>query len=147
MGHKSDRSARSNTTAHRDGFTLAAVLVCLFVVLMFSGVLMKTLMVRRRVARSSEQQLQCMFLMQSAVERAKVRAALEPDYRGETWSVDCGDSEAAPKAVALISVNPVENEPRLRRVQVEARWPDHPTLRIRRTKELTITLPLSGAAS
>ncbi len=129
------------------GVTLAAALICLLVVMLFSSVVVRALGMRHRASRSDEQQLQCLFLIESAVERTKARCAAEPNYSGETWTVSLDDREVARSGIALIRVEPVANEPLRRLIHIDARWPDDPIMRVQRAKELTITLPVPGAAS
>jgi Tfp pilus assembly protein PilV len=134
-------------TARPCGVTLIAALICLLVVMLFSSVVVRALVMRQRASRSDEQQLQCLFLIESAVERTKARCAAEPNFSGETWTVSLDDRGVARSGIASIRVEPVANEPRRRQIHIDARWPDDPILRVQRTKELIITLPVPGAAS
>ncbi len=59
----------------RRGLTAAAVLVCLMVVTLVSGVLVKQGVAYRQQVRSQERRLQAEWLAESGVERAFARLA------------------------------------------------------------------------
>jgi Tfp pilus assembly protein PilV len=126
---------------------LAAALVSLLVVMVFAGAIVRALVMQHRSSQWDERQLQCLYLVESAVEKTKACCAADPNYAGETWTVTLADRGADRQGVARIRVEPVANEPLRRRVEIEARWPDDPLLRIQRTKQFTLTLPPSGEAS
>lgn len=147
--HAALRCGLPRGAAHRfsRGMALAATLVCLLVVMLFASAVVRALVMRHRVSRWDEQQLQCLFLIESAVDRTKARCAADANYSGETWTVILDDRGVARPGITQIRVDPVENESLRRRVEIEARWPDDPVMRVQRTKQLTITLSFSGAAS
>ena len=129
------------------GMALAAALVCLLVVMLFAGAVVRALTMRHRASHLDLQQLQCLFLIESAVERTKARCAADPNFTGETWTVSLDDRGISRSGITQIRVEPVADEPQRRRVEIEARWPDDPMLRVQRTKRLIITLSTPGAAS
>ena len=89
--------ARANKPSR--GLTVVAVLICLFVLTIVSGAVLKVGFARRELARAQERRLQAIWLVESGVQRARARLAQDRDYRGETWSLaarDFGQSEQPP---------------------------------------------------
>jgi hypothetical protein len=91
-----------------------AVLVCLVVVTLVSGVLLRIGLAHRDQVRSQEHRLQAEWLAQSGLDRALARIAADPNYPGETWKLTHRDlgltevpgAEPAPAAVVAIKVEP-----------------------------------------
>ena len=129
----------------RRAVTLMPVIICLLVIMLFSGAVVRALTLRNRESRRDEQQLQCLFLVESAVSRAHAQCRRDPNFAGELWRVSMESHGKENEGVARIQVEPVAGEPTQRRVTIEARWPDDPVIRVQRTKELVIRLPDSGA--
>ena len=80
------------------GMTVVAVLVCLIILTLISGAVLKVGVAQRELARSQERRLQAEWLAESGAERAIARLARDRDYAGETWSrqpADLGQSERA----------------------------------------------------
>jgi type II secretory pathway component PulK len=136
------------------GMTVVAVLVCLIIVTLISGAVLKVGLAHRELARFSERRLQAEWLAQSGVERAAARLADDRDYTGETWAIsasDLGQSNRAPAgteadqersaaAIVAITVERVPGSAARRRIKVQADYPREVPRRSRHTKELTIDL-------
>ncbi len=143
--------ARSQRQAPREGLTVVAVIVCLVVLLMLSGVILKIASARRLVARELERGLQADWLAESGLERALGKLAADPSYKGETWTLAATDLErqgasnpAEPAAAVLIKVEPIGTD--RGRITVVADFPPNPPERVRRAKRLDVDLkPRSGA--
>ena len=143
------------------GMTVVAVLVCLIILTMISGVVLKVSVARRELARSQERRLQAEWLAESGVERAIARLALDRDYTGETWSLPArelgrtehaptGTSPAtadAPAARITIKVERVPAASNRRRVHVQADYPLDAPGRSRHSKEIMIDLEPSQAGA
>ena len=144
------------------GMTVVAVLVCLIIVTLISGAVLKVSVAQRELARSQERRLQAEWLAESGVERAMAALARDRDYRGETWSFnnhDLGRTERVPtgavpaqaeKAAARVTIA-VERVPAAtyrRRIHIQADYPLDAQGRSRHTKEIMIDLEPSqtGAA-
>ena len=69
------------------GMTVVAVLVCLIILTLISGAVLKVSVAQRELARSQERRLQAEWLAESGAERALARLARDRDYTGETWSL------------------------------------------------------------
>jgi type II secretory pathway component PulK len=143
--------------------TVVAVLVCLIIVTLISGAVLKVSVAQRELARSQERRLQAEWLAESGVERAMAGLARDRDYRGETWTLsahDLGQSEREPTgtspaqaetaaAQVTIAVERVPAATNRRRIHIQADYPLDPQGRSRHTKEIMIDLEPSqaGAAS
>ena len=113
-----------------------AVLVCLLVVTLVSGVLVKQGVAYRRQVRAQERRLQAEWLAESGIDRAFARLAAKPDYAGERWEI-AAETLGQP-AVVTIEVDPpsAQNEDRV--VRVRADYPPDPPRRIRCTREVVV---------
>src|SRR3954468_2258390 len=135
--------ARSGKRERR-GLTAVAVLVCLVIVTMVSGVLLKVGLTHRDQVRSQEHRLQAEWLAQSGLDRAVTRLAADPGYAGETWKLSCRDlglPEIAgpaedPAAVVAIKVEPA-GSPGATTQKVIKVQADHPPDLPRRSRHST----------
>jgi hypothetical protein len=140
MRHMAIRGPAQAGTRHPRGAVLAAALLGLLVVMLFTAAVARSLMLRRNAARLDERQLQCFFLAESAAARAIVRCESDAAYAGETWRIALGPPESSVQGVAEIRIEPVEGIADLKRIHIEARWPDVPVHRVTRRKSLTFTV-------
>jgi Tfp pilus assembly protein PilV len=136
------------------GMTVVAVLVCLLILTLISGAVLKVGHARRELARGHEHRLQAAWLSESGTQRALARLALDSDYKGETWALDARDlgqaepspatasppRPASPAAVVVIAVQGVPGDSHRRRIRVQADYPPDPSRRSRHTKEIMIDL-------
>jgi type II secretory pathway pseudopilin PulG len=143
------------------GMTVVAVLVCLIIVTLISGVVLKVSVAQRELARSQERRLQTEWLAESGAQRAMARLARDHDFTGETWSLsahDLGRSEQAPTGTSpakaetpaariTISVERVTASANRRRVHIQADYPLDAQGRSRHTKEIMIDLDPSQAGA
>jgi hypothetical protein len=129
----------------RRGAVLVSVLVCLFVVVLLSGLLVESIIARQRQMRAEDRRAQAEWLAESAVERGAAHLRKDADFKGETWNVPAEELSQTKPGVATIRVEPVESLPRRRKLLVEALYPDDPHTRARASRELFIDLPASGA--
>ena len=81
------------------------------------------MLVRRSILRDEERRAQADWLAESALARASARLAVDPGYVGETWRIEPAELLDVGAADVSIAIGPVENEPRRRRVRVEAECP------------------------
>jgi len=73
--------------SRRSGAVLVASLVCLLIVMAMLGSMLQGTLRSRRQMHVHRDLLQCELLLQAGAERAAIRFAQDPDYRGETWSL------------------------------------------------------------
>src|SRR5438105_13676666 len=96
----------------RRGLTVVAVLVCLVIVTLISGALLKVGIAHRDQVRAQGHKLQAEWLAQSGIDRAIAQLASKSDYTGETWELTHRDldvtepssTQPGPAAVVRISV-------------------------------------------
>jgi type II secretory pathway component PulK len=136
------------TVSSSRGLTVVAVLVCLIIITLVSGTVLKIGLAQRELARAQERRLQAEWLAESGAQRAMARLAADSTYKGETWSVsaqDLGQSERISESAATVAIA-VERDaadPARRRVIVTADYPRDPPRRARHTRELMIDLKQS----
>jgi Tfp pilus assembly protein PilX len=120
----------------RRGLMVVAVLVCLVVMMLLGGALLKVAFLERESNREAELRLQAEWLVESGLERARARLAADASYPGETWTPSAADLGLADSAAAktgagngdraggvvAISVDRSGGGPR-RRVRVQADYP------------------------
>jgi len=127
--------------ARRRGLTVVAVLVCLILITMVSGAVLKVGLARREQLRSRERRLQAEWLAEAGCQRALARLAIDPSYAGETWEVPARDLDSADPALIAIVVEREPGGPNRRTVRVQADYPRDPPRRARCTRALTVTTP------
>ena len=71
--------------------TVVAVLICLIVITLISGAVLKVGLAHRDLVRAQERRLQAEWLAESGVQRALARLAVDRDYAGETWPFSAAD--------------------------------------------------------
>jgi hypothetical protein len=130
--------------------TAVAVLVCLVVVTLVSGVLLKVGLAHRDQVRSQEHRLQAEWLAQSGLERALARLAADRGYEGETWKLTHHDlglggnsgGEQGPSAVVTVKVeragSPGASEQQL--IKVQADYPPELPQRSRHSTQILVEL-------
>ena len=141
---KGTASPHARRTEPRRGAILAAVLVCILVILLVGGALVKSLTLQHRQSRIEQEQLQAMWLAQSALSRAIAEIDLDPNYTGSTWTVELDGPEGARVGVAEIAVELGDGPATHGRITIAARWPNEPVHRIVHRKQFTIQTPPVG---
>ena len=110
-----------------------AALVCLLVMTVICGSLLRLVHSERTLVRNQERTLQADWLAESALERAALRLSDDPEYRGETWSLSASDLGGQTPGVVTINVERLRDTAgsNRRRVTVQADFPIDPPQRIR----------------
>jgi Tfp pilus assembly protein PilX len=143
----------TNSTSRR-GLTTVAVLVCLLIITLISGALLKVGLARRNMGREHERRLQAEWLAESGVDRALARLARDRNYSGETWPISATDlglrevgattastgSADRSAAIVTIAVEPIPGEANRRRIRVQADYPADEPRRSRHSKKMLIDL-------
>jgi type II secretory pathway component PulK len=127
------------------GLTVVVVLVCLIIITLVSGAVLKIGLAQRELARAQERRLQAEWLAESGAQRALARLAVDSKYTGETWSVstdDLGQSEKSAESAGnvAIAVDSVAADSGRLRVRITADYPRDPPRRARHTREFMIDL-------
>ena len=138
---------RSGPTSRR-GLTTVAVLVCLVIILLISGVLLKIGVAHRDRVRAMERGLQAEWLAQAGLDRALARLASSAGYGGETWTLAARDlgltegpgGEHRSAALVSIHVEKPPDAPERRLIKVQADFPPDPPHRARHSTQMLVEL-------
>ena len=127
------------------GLTVVVVLVCLIIITLVSGAVLKIGLAQRELAQAQERRLQAEWLAESGAQRALARLAVDSTYKGETWTVstdDLGQSEKSAESAGnvAIAVDSVAADSARRHVRITADFPRDPPRRARHTREFMIDL-------
>lgn len=113
-----------NLRTRRAGAILALTMVCLLVVGLLASLTACSFLAQHRQAMRYERKLQAVWLAESAVQRARHRLSQMPEYSGETWKIEADVLGGQNSGRVEIQIEPVETEPAMRRVFIEAYYPD-----------------------
>src|SRR5690349_24829298 len=116
-------AGRATPADRRRGIVSVAIIVCLVVLTMICGALLKAGLVERRLIADQERRLQAEWLAESGLQRALARLATSADYAGETWEIAAQELGGTAPAVVRITVERPAAQPVRRRVRVEADYP------------------------
>ena len=139
---------RSRFRTSRGGMASVVVLMCLVVVTLMSGVLVKVGMAHRDSVRAQERRLQAEWLAQAGLDRALFRLAVSAGYTGETWQLSPADlvpgatsgTESHQGAVVRIKVEPVGTGAEAKLIKVQADYPPDPPRRARHSLQVQVEL-------
>ena len=120
------------------------MIVCVVVATAAMYSLVRLAMGQRVRVEAESRRLQCVWLAESALDRAAWRLAADPKYPGETWKVAADALGGTDPAVVLIQVEPLPEQPMRRLVRVRADYPDHPIDRVRLSKQAVVGFPSTG---
>jgi hypothetical protein len=124
----------------RGGVVLVVVIVCMAVMTMVYGSLLRVGLSRRAQGEMEERRLQADWLAESGLERAAARLAEYGDYKGETWEVTAAELGGPWGAVVTIAVEPDEDRPGRRLVTARADYPGGSTKRARQVRRAEVEL-------
>jgi hypothetical protein len=118
--------------------TVVAVLVCLIIITIMAGALLRVGLAQRERANAQEHRLQAEWLAESGIQRAIARLAADRGYTGETWEVPARDLDAVDDALVTITIEPARGVGQGRTVRVQADYPRDPTRRARHSRVVDI---------
>ena len=124
----------------RRGLAIVPALVCLVLVTLLCGVMLKQAHLGRSLVRDEERRMQAEWLVESGLARASAKLGADRGYRGETWEVPAKALEGASPGLVKIVVEAIENQPGRRRVGVVADFPGGDDHRARMSKHLIVDL-------
>jgi len=138
---------RSSNPQRRRGLTTVAVLICLLVLGLICGVLVKLGVAYRDRVRTEERRLQAEWLAEAGVDRALARLARDPEYAGESWEIPADAlalatsqrPEKGPAAVVAIEVGRAEDQGGGWIVRARADYPPAPPRRVRASREVVVS--------
>jgi hypothetical protein len=125
-----------------------AVLVCLVIVTLISGALLRLGIAHRDQVRAQERRIQAEWLAQAGLDRARARLAASANYPGENWQLTAADLGLAPAgsdrgpaaALVVIKVEQPVSSPDQRLIKVQADFPPDPPRRARHSAQLLVEL-------
>ncbi len=132
--------SRRRNDRPRRGMLAIAVLVCLIVLSLIAGALLRIGAAQRDEVRAEERRLQAEWLAEAGLRRALARLDADPGYSGETWSIDARELGAADSATVEIAVERPPGDPRNRTIRACADYPRDPPRRARCTRQTTASL-------
>jgi hypothetical protein len=122
----------------RRGVVLLAVMVCVLIAAAVVASLTRGALLAQRQFRARRDQLQAVWLAESAVERAVSRLATDADFRQETWSLGPDELGGRLGGTADIRVTALPDSRLNIRVTVE--YPNHPDHRVRYRRDVTVAI-------
>lgn len=141
----SRRSADRHSSGHsRQGTVLIICIVCVLLLSLTAGVLVRAAMLHRDQTRTLAPQSQAEWLAHAAAQVAADRLKADSAWKGETWTVsaeETGLNEPARIAIA-VSTNAEGTDTRLAAITVDMP-PDSPQ-RVRVTQSVEIDLQTGG---
>jgi hypothetical protein len=126
-----------------------AVLICLLVITLVSGALLKLGLAYRGEVRDQERRIQAEWLAQAGLDRALHRLAASASYSGEDWKLSAADlgmagarPGAGPAARVAIAVERPAGAPSpdRRQIHVQADFPPDPPRRARHSLRMLVDL-------
>jgi len=134
-----------NDRRPRRGAVLIILIAVFAVIMALAAVWAKRTVVEHRRQRRVEQRAQAEWLAEAGVRRAAARLSIDPEYDGETWSIDANELNQRASAEVEIQIEPVTDSANLRLI-ARARYPAREP-RVQSTKTIEFTPPLSEPAS
>ncbi|HWB07677.1 MAG TPA: hypothetical protein VG826_00430 [Pirellulales bacterium] len=115
-----------NGQSNRRGAVLILALVCLALISVIGGALLRWALMEHALLRSREQASQARWLAEAGIERAAAKLAAaqregEPDYTGETWLIPAADLPGGQPGRIRLQVAAIE--PGRRSIEVEVEYP------------------------
>ena len=137
MKRRRDKLIRTHS---RRAALVLVVMVCLLLVTMIGGSLMKVGLTHRRQTRHEQIRQQAVWLAESAVERAVARSKQDAEYSGEEWVLAGTDAVNGKEAMIRISVTKSDDNANRRIVTVVADYPRDNDQRVRISKQVAVDL-------
>ncbi len=138
-------NANSPQSANRRGVMLLATVICLAVVTTISGVIIQGMIIRHRQSRSEQDQLQALWLTESAAQRALSRL-METDYQGETWRIPANQIDRKHAGQVIIKVTRMETDHGVAIVDVQADLVAGKVDRVRHSRRFQFSVASAGEA-
>jgi len=122
---------------------MAAVLVCLLVIMLIGATLVRGMLLHHRQTKQESQRLQAMWLSEAGAALAVARLRNDSEYAGETWRADISDDVETVGVVEIV-VRRDAASPEQRTIQIKATFPEDPVRRAVLEHEINVTLSPPG---
>src|SRR5262245_19206955 len=130
----------SHRAPSRRGAFTVVVLVSLLVVGMLVASLLRMALLQDRQLGYEQFRLQAGWLAESGLERAVSRSSADSGHAGETWRFEPGQLESSSAATVVIRLEKEETNSRLRKIIVEAVYPEVGPHQARQTRAATFLI-------
>lgn len=124
----------------RRGAVTIVVLLATLIVFSIGLTMLETTLRERERTLQFEQRQQSTWLAESGIERAAAKLQSNPEYSGETWTLDKEELGGSDEGTVTIKVLPEENSDR-RIVTVVADYPNDPHQHIRTSRKIFVDVP------
>src|SRR5262249_22480730 len=122
----------------RRGAVLIAALVCLLVLTLLCGVLLRIALLDQRQQRMSEWRAQATWIAEAGLERAAASIGHSTNYSGETWQIS--ETELSPGYAGLVVIEvPPQTKPGQKVICVRADYLRDGERVARVSKQLQVT--------
>jgi Tfp pilus assembly protein PilX len=125
------------------GGTLLIVVVCLAVMVLVFGALVRMGLAEKARSLAEERKLRAAWLAESGLERAWAKLGESGSYAGETWALSAETLRGRDPAVVRIDVEPIEGRAGRLRVTARADYPRDGTSRVRQTRVVEMNRPIT----
>ena len=122
------------------GLVSVAVLVCLLVMTLIFGSLLRLVQSQRALVSNQERRLQADWLVESGLDRAAARLGEDAAYRGETWTLPADELGGKTPGVVTIVVALRREAADQRLVTVQADYPRDPRRRARSRRQVIVNV-------
>ena len=119
------------------GMALPLVLICIAIAMLIGTALINATLINYQHTRVAEQQMQSLWLADSAVQRAIYKLRESPDYSGETWEVTA--AELGGQFDGIVTIDVVAQDQGGKKIVVEAVYPNHGQHRVVERRERVMT--------
>lgn len=124
----------------RNGLVLLISVGCVFICVAIFGMLLQQVVRSTQQTRMRYATMQNRWLVESGLERAVARMAVDDQYQGETWLVSKADLGGKWNAELVLLVEPLpDSSDGLRQVTVIATYPAQSTLHKKTTKRFVVS--------
>ena len=136
------RTARGSANrASRRGAVLMLILVCLLLLTMTTGVLLRAALLHREHSHTALPQSQARWLAHAAAEAATVQLKDDPSWSGESWTISAEELAGSDAARLTVSVSQVVGRPDSRLVAITVDYPPDEPHRAHIGQQLRVDLP------
>ena len=125
----------------RRGAVLLMVMICLLLVSMIGGSVMKLTLTQQRHIGKETNYLQAQFLAESGIERAVAQLSKNAGYLGESWDISAKELNRRAAGEVVITVSPDAGNTSEKRITVVALFPANGgPAQIQKTKSVSVLL-------
>lgn len=128
----------SNQGNSRRGTALIVVMMCLMLVTAIMSSMLKSTLLQRKQMMQEQLRLQAEWILESALERAVLQRANDPDYQGEIWEISPVDLGTQYRGSAEIILKTEGEDARLISIQAHVKYPENTPFSVSRTKKIVL---------